>query len=41
MKPGTLTNFFQKTGTYVKMTPKQQNIVQAKMRNGKPPKKSK
>jgi hypothetical protein len=30
MKPGTLTNFFEKTGTYVKMSPKQQQIVKTK-----------
>ena len=28
MKPGTLTNFFEKTGSYVKMTPTQQKVVQ-------------
>jgi len=31
MKPGTLTNFFEKTGTYVRMTPQEQNRVQKKM----------
>jgi hypothetical protein len=36
MKPGTLTNFFQKTGTYVNMTPRQQNIAE---KNTKPKKK--
>ena len=33
MKPGTLTNFFKKTGTYVNMTPLQQNIAE---KNTKP-----
>tara|TARA_R110001632_G_scaffold41313_1_gene103712 strand:- start:662 stop:811 length:150 start_codon:yes stop_codon:yes gene_type:complete len=31
MKPGTLTNFFEKTGSYVRMTPVEQNRVQKKM----------
>jgi|9_EtaG_2_1085328.scaffolds.fasta_scaffold50552_1 hypothetical protein len=31
MKPGTLTNFFEKTGTYVRMKPQEQNRVQKKM----------
>jgi len=30
MKKGTLTNFFEKTGTYVRMTPVEQNRVQKK-----------
>jgi hypothetical protein len=31
MKPGTLTNFFEKTGSYVRMKPQEQNRVQKKM----------
>lgn len=43
MKKGTLTNFFENTGTYVRMTPMEQNRVQKKMRmvsKVKPTKKS-
>ena len=32
MKKGTLTNFFEKTGSYVRMTPLEQNRVQKKMK---------
>lgn len=31
MKKGTLTDFFEKTGTYVRMTPIEQNRVKKKM----------
>ncbi len=31
MKKGTLTNFFEKTGSYVRMTPIEQNRVKKKM----------
>jgi len=31
MKKGTLTNFFEKTGTYVRMKPQEQNRVKKKM----------
>jgi hypothetical protein len=41
MKPGTLTNFFQKTGTYVHMTPTQQNIAEKKLKSKKPTAKKK
>ncbi len=30
MKPGTLTNFFETTGTYVKMSPKIQQVKKPK-----------
>lgn len=30
MKPGSLTNFFEKTGTYVKMSPKIQQVKKPK-----------
>jgi hypothetical protein len=41
MKPGTLTNFFQKTGTYVNMTPRQQNIAEKSTKPKKPTAKKK
>ena len=41
MKPGTLTNFFQKTGTYVHMTPSQQNIAEKNTKSKKPSTKKK